>query len=159
MDKQAVAAFKSAFDSSDKDHDGKINLKEFEATIKSLHLEDDDLEENELQNALKKYGSGTTIDFAGFNKYVSAKLKDLCDDDDEDPLDDPLADEGNKYLSTVFDKKGKGLMSLEQFQKALALQGQSLTVQKAKDLLKKHDGDKDGFLNYDEYMQVLMSEF
>jgi len=152
-----LAVLKTAFDACDKDHDGKIDFTELVAVIKAIGAEED-TSESDLQDAIKTFGDPNTgkIDFEGFKKFSDDKMMGALEDfEDDNEL--PGCDE--VYLLTVFDKYGKGKMSVEQLQKALTLAGETLDEQAAKDLLKKYDSDKDGFMTYDEYRQLISQEF
>ena len=159
MNPTILSALRSGFNSFDKDHYGKVNIKEFQSVVNIL--EKDAFSESELQEAIRKFGDSQsgTIDFLGVQKFVDEKLMSFCEDKEEDlqPRNEDLTP-NDAYLLTVFDKSGKGKMSLEQFQKALSLEGATLDEETAKDLLIKYDSDKDGFLNYNEYVEILLNE-
>ena len=57
----------------------------------------------------------------------------------------------------VFDKDGNGLISVQELAMVYKQIGENLTDTECLDILKAGDKDNDGFLNYDEFIRMMIA--
>ena len=101
LTEEQVAEFKEAFSLFDKDGDGTITIKELGTVLRSLGQNPTEAEIQEMVNEIDEDGSGT-IEFPEFLKLMAKKMKDT---DAEEELVEAFK---------VFDKEGKGLVTIEE---------------------------------------------
>ena len=58
----------------------------------------------------------------------------------------------------VFDKDGNGLISSDELLHVMTSLGDNLTIEEVEDLIKDADLDRDGFINYAEFVKLLLSK-
>merc|ERR1711860_161828 len=70
----------------------------------------------------------------------------------------PSEDEQEQALLMAFqslDKDGSGILEIEELQNLLMKHGETLSEEEVKDIIKESDSDKDGQLDYNEFINFM----
>ncbi len=140
-----IIGLKEAFDIFDADKSGSIDLQEFKNAIAALGLEKSS---EKLLSVLSDLDSNTDnlIDFEEFLKLLGVYNKGL---DDEE------------HLETIYKEKfalSNGKISLEDFKRVAEEIGDNYTEDELKDMIQFADGDRDGYINWEEFKAVVLKE-
>ena len=145
ISEQAINEFKQAFNIFDKDKDGYITIKELDQIMKKLGQT---LTESELQNMINEVdidGSGT-IDFRDFLGIMIKRLKET---DGEDELIE---------VFKIFDSDRNGLINSSELLNVMMTLGEDTNKEDIEDLIKEVDHDGDGFINFEEFIRLILNK-
>ena len=145
ISEQAINEFKEAFNIFDKDKDGYITIKELDQIMKKLGQAPT---ESELQNMINEVdidGNGT-IDFREFLGIMTKKLKET---DSEDELIE---------VFKIFDSDGNGLINSNELLNVMVTLGENINKEDIEDLIKEVDHDYDGFINFEEFVRLILNK-
>ena len=88
-----------------------------------------------------------TVEFDEFIALMESKMKDV---DSEEELYE---------VFKIFDKNGNGKVSKNDIRIVLNGLREIITPQELQDLMDKYDIDKDGYLNYDEFKDMMLLKY
>ena len=136
--------YQDIFDQFDKDKDGAIGTRE-------------------LANVLFTLGQNPTDD------EVAAMIKEVdLNNDGKIDLDEFIALMGKRTPDTqtedevinafrVFDKEGNGLIPSAELKHIMMTIGDKMTEEEAQEMINEADIDEDGFINYEEFVRMMMA--
>ncbi|ELU10987.1 hypothetical protein CAPTEDRAFT_224462 [Capitella teleta] len=136
--------FRQAFNMFDKDGDGAISCQELGIVMRSLGINPD---QTELQDMIQEHdtdGSGQ-IEFPEFCEMMCKHL-------DGDPKDQ---DEVYREAFKTFDRDGSGRISAEELRQVMRNLGENLTADEVEQMIKEADIDEDGEINYQEFVTMM----
>ncbi|XP_796620.1 calmodulin [Strongylocentrotus purpuratus] len=139
-DKQ-MAGFKEAFAQFDKNGDGTITCAELGEVMKSVGQNVPEAELKELIKLVDLDGNGSV----SFQEFLTVIVKALQD----------LEKEIRAAFKTM-DKDGSGSLSHAEVKQVFADFGEKLSDKDVDALIKEADTDKDGTVNYEEFVAMLM---
>lgn len=145
ISKEKISEFKEVFDLFDKDKDGGISTKELGDVMRALGTNPTQAELQVMINEVGKNGSGK-IEFKEFMELFNQKMKDP--DSEEDLIE----------AFKIFDKDGNGVISSNELRHVMATLGEKMSQEEAEELIKEADIDGDGYINYQEFVKILMSK-
>ena len=143
ISEERLAELRCAFDLFDTDKDGKVDLKEIAHCISKMgqELNEDDIKE---MTKIINYDCKRRVDFEEFVSIFQSKLKD---NDTEEEIYESFK---------IFDKKGTGLISKKELKYILSSLHEPLGNEEIEDIMNQWDKDHDGFLNYEEYKNMML---
>jgi calmodulin len=146
-----LVEYKTAFKLFDKDKDNFINRKELGEVMRSLGYE---LTMTELEDMMNDVGKGSlagsiegwTIDL---NEFIVLMNKNVKEGD--------LLDE---YIEAfrVFDRAGDGKIKADDLKNILKHFGDDVSEEEIDEMLKDSDVDEEGFVNYKNFVRLLLSK-
>ena len=145
LTEEQIAEFKEAFQMFDKDGDGSITAKELGTVMRSLGQNPSEDEIRQIIEEIDEDKSGT-IDFKEFLALMARKMEDS---DVEDDLLEAFR---------VFDRDGNGRISSHEMRFVMLSSGEELSEQDIEDMIKEADVDGDGFIDYSEFVKIMMSK-
>ncbi|KAK3257542.1 hypothetical protein CYMTET_33372 [Cymbomonas tetramitiformis] len=143
LTEEQIAEIKEAFSLFDKDGDGTITTKELGTVMRSLGQNPTEAELQDMINEVDADGNGT-VDFPEFLTLIARKLKDT---DSEEEI---------KEAFKVFDKDGNGFISAAELRHVMTNLGEKLTDEEVDEMIREADTDRDGQINYEEFVEVMM---
>lgn len=145
LTEEQIAEFKEAFQIFDKDGDGSITTKELGTVMRSLGQNPSDEEVRQMIEEVDEDKS-ETIDFKEFLGLMARKMKET---DAEDELLEAFK---------VFDKDGNGKISAHELRYVMLSSGEDLTEQDIQEMVMEADIDGDGFIDYQEFVKIMMNQ-
>ena len=145
LSEDKISEFKEAFEIFDKDRDGYITTKELGDIMKNLGQSPSEAELQDMINEVDIDGNGT-IDFKEFLGLMARKMKES--DNEEEIIE----------AFKVFDRDGNGLISSDELLHVLNSLGEKLTIEEVDDLIKDADLDRDGYINYEEFVNLILNK-
>ena len=139
-----INEFKEAFEIFDKDKDGYITTKELGDIMKNLGQTPSEAELQDMINEVDIDGNGT-IDFKEFLGLMARKMRD---NDSEEELIEAFK---------VFDRDGNRLISNVELQHVMTSLGENVTMDEVDEMIKEADLDGDGYINYEEFVKMIMN--
>ena len=140
-----INEFKEAFEIFDKDKDGYITTKELGDIMKNLGQTPSEAELQDMINEVDIDGNGT-IDFKEFLGLMARKMRD---NDSEEELIEAFK---------VFDRDGNGLISNVELQHVMTSLGENVTMDEVDEMIKEADLDGDGYINYEEFVRMILNK-
>jgi len=145
LTRQQVKDFKDAFAIFDKDGGGSITTEELGDVMKSLGQKPSQHELVAMVQEIDADGNGE-IDFP---EFLTMMLRKMNEGNPEKELMD---------VFTVFDQDGSGTISAEELRAAMKVIGEKLTEEEIEQAIKLADASGDGEVDYDEFIQFVLSE-
>ncbi|KAJ9602693.1 hypothetical protein H2200_012887 [Cladophialophora chaetospira] len=139
---EELQAFKDVFALFDKDGSGTITAQELGEIMKSLGQNPSDSELQDMINEVDVDHSGA-IDFDEFIKMMSTTVKAQ-----------DFAHE-TRAAFNVFDKDGSGTISADELRQVMKSLGENLTDEEIDEMIREADKDKNGTIDYEEFVQLL----
>ena len=142
---EKMAILKEAFELFDKNADGEITVDELTKFFENMG---DKLNKGEIQDMINEVdteGNGS-ITFEGFKKLMERKLRD-------EDIEEEIIETFKK-----FDQDNNGLIGPEDVFNLLQSFGLDITVNEAEEMVKNVDLDQDGFVNYQEFVKMLLTD-
>jgi len=139
---EEIKAFKDVFALFDKDSSGTITAQELGEIMKSLGQNPSDSELQDMINEVDVDHSGS-IDFEEFLKMMSTTVKAQ-----------DFAHE-TRAAFNVFDKDGSGTISADELRQVMKSLGENLTDEEIDEMIREADKDKNGTIDYEEFVQLL----
>ncbi|CAH1118911.1 unnamed protein product [Phaedon cochleariae] len=141
---------KTAFDLLDRNQDGKVNPGELKIMLNNLGIEIKYEKAEEIIRGASHSG-GDIIDQNDFLTFIKQIQQPSHGDVDEDLTGDLTA------AFQVFDLDGDGFISREELKIAMDMIGEEITEDQLDHAIEVADTDKDGRINYEEFVKVLTS--
>mmetsp|Transcript_16522 Transcript_16522/g.41236 ORF Transcript_16522/g.41236 Transcript_16522/m.41236 type:complete len:146 (-) Transcript_16522:294-731(-) len=139
------AEFKEAFQLFDKDGDGCITTKELGTVMRALGKSPTEAEVKKIVSEVDPDGRG----FINFPEFCGIMGREMREFDNEADL---------KAAWKVFDKDGKGSISVAELRHVLSSIGEKLSPEELADLTKEADPDTTGRIQYDSFIKLMMSK-
>lgn len=134
--------FKEAFGLFDKSGTGVISARELGNLMKSLGQTPTEAELRDLVNEIDINGDGE-IDF---EEFVTLMARQVTEHDAEDEL---------REAFKIFDSNEDGFISALELKTVMTNLGEKLTDEEIDDMIREADFDKDGVINYDEFVYMI----
>lgn len=130
----------------DKNKDDLISAGELGTVMRNLGLNPSEEDVKKMISDVDKDANG----FVDFNEFVSMMLK----------FQERPVDPEEQYLEAfrVFDQDGNGFISPRELQSVMCSLGERLTEEEIKDMIQEADLDKDGQVNYTEFVKVMVNK-
>ena len=145
LSEEKITEFKEAFEIFDKDKDGYITTKELGDIMKNLGQTPSEAELQDMINEVDIDGNGT-IDFKEFLGLMARKMRDA---DTEEELIEAFK---------VFDRDGNGLISGNELQHVMTSLGENISQDEVEEMIKEADLDGDGYINYEEFVRMILNK-
>jgi len=142
MSEEEIKAYKDVFALFDKDSSGTITAQELGEIMKSLGQNPSDSELQDMINEVDVDHSGS-IDFDEFLKMMSTTVKAQ-----------DFAHE-TRAAFNVFDKDGSGTISADELRQVMKSLGENLTDEEIDEMIREADKDRNGTIDYEEFVQLL----
>lgn len=142
---EQVAEFREAFSLFDKNGDGQITTQELGAVMRSLAQNPSESELLDMINEVDADNNGS-IDFPEFLAMMARKMKDT---DSEEEI---------KEAFKVFDRDNNGYISAAELRHVMTSIGEKLTDDEVDEMIREADGDGDGRINYQEFVQLMLQK-
>jgi len=142
LDEEMVDEIKQAFAKFDKDKDGRVNAIELGKIMRWLGHNPTF---GELENIIKENGGGATIDV---NAFMGMVAKNYSSVDNERDLIEAFQ---------VFDKDGKGFVSVMELRNILCNMGEKLNDQEVDEMLRDACIQGDGNVDYTAFVRHMLT--
>ena len=140
-----INEFKEVFNIFDKDKDGYITAKELGDLIRNLGQNPTEAEIQNMINEVDINNNGA-IDF---KEFLDIMLKKLKDSESEEELIEAFK---------IFDKDGNGLIGSEELLNVMLTLGEDSNKEEIEDLINEIDLDRDGLINYEEFLRLISNK-
>ena len=140
-----INEFKEVFNIFDKDKDGYITAKELGDLIRNLGQNPTEAEIQNMINEVDINNNGA-IDF---KEFLDIMLKKLKDSESEEELIEAFK---------IFDKDGNGLIGCEELLNVMLTLGEDSNKEEIEDLINEVDLDRDGLINYEEFLRLISNK-
>ena len=141
---EQIAEFKTAFNGFDKDNDGYLDIKELGELLHSLGQVPTEAERQEIMATTSV--TLEKIDFGDFLYLMTLKMKHT---DMEQELINAFK---------VFDRDGNGNISTQELKYVMSNVGETMTDEEIDMMIQEADGDRDGQINYHEFISMMISK-
>lgn len=145
LSEEKLAEAKEIFELYDKDGDKRISTQELGNVMRALGANPTLGELQEMIREVDSNGNGT-VDFSEFITLFMTKLKEP--DTEADLIE----------TFKMFDKDENGCIRPEELREALMKAGSKLTEEEADEMVREADIDGDGFINYREFVRIMMTK-
>jgi len=146
IDYEDPEVWKECFEIFDRDRDGKLNMTELAQFIRALGRNPLNSEMDALVKTLG--GDTTTVDFAKASATLKAsKFKKPVDQERD-----------MREAFKALDKDGRGTILEAELRQILCNLGENLEPYEVDQLIKNVKVNSDGEINYDEFVDLLVSE-
>ncbi|KAM6214861.1 calmodulin-like protein 5 [Rhynchocyon petersi] len=145
LTKEQVEEYRQAFSMCDKDGDGNVNLTELGQAMEALGQ---DLTEDELKTLMAMVdtdGDGV-ISFQEFLEAIAKRRGGLSSEKDM------------QAAFREFDENGDGHITVAELKQAMGKMGVKLSEEEVDQMIREADTDKDGQVNYEEFVRILTSK-
>ena len=145
LNEDKINEYKESFSIFDKDNDGYITYAQLAEIIKILghNIPDEDLQKMFREFDIDNKGS---IDFKEFLGIMARKMRDT----------ETETDFVNAF--NIFDRDHNGLINGQELFDIFQSLGIEATKDDCDELIKDADLDMDGFINYEEFVRMLMNK-
>jgi len=145
LTEEQIIEFKAAFAPFDKNGEGTIETKDFEAIMRSLGQNPSAAELQDMLDEVDKEGKGT-IDFLAFLGLMARKMMDYGGEVD---LIEPFR---------AYDRDGNGLISTEDLRKVIKEMENEVSDEDMEEMMREADADENGKVNYEDFVRKMMSK-
>lgn len=145
LNEEKINEYKESFSIFDKDNDGYISYSQLSEIIKILGH---NIPEEDLQKMFKEFDIDNkgAIDFKEFLGIMARKMRDT----------ETETDFVNAF--NIFDRDHNGLINSRELFDIFQSLGIEATKDDCDELVKDVDLDMDGFINYEEFVRMLMNK-
>lgn len=144
LSEEKKADYKDVFSIFDKNNDGFITKEALGEVLQSLNITPSDEELTNMIAETDLHGQGS-ISFEDFIQMMEKRSK-------EADLEEQII---NAFR--VFDKNGTGLISAFELYQIMSALGDMLTKEEIDEMIQEADVDGDGFINYEEFVRIMMA--
>lgn len=138
---------KYAFAMFDSNHDGMLNVEEMKQMLNNIGLHvSDKVIHRVIREASKNNENNDLIREQDFLAWFS-RFKTPKEDDAEADL---------KAAFMVFDRDRNGYITRDELKSAMQVMGETLSERDLDELLRTTDHDRDGKINYEEFIKTLL---
>ena len=143
IDDKLVQEYKQVFNLYDADNSGAINSAELGNVMRSLGQTPS---QGEVQRILEEFDADKSgsIEFSEFLNIMRSHWKQPC------------SSEELKESFQLIDANGDGTVTLTELKAFLCNFGEALTEDEVERVVKRYDIDKNGKLNYSEFINMLL---
>ncbi|XP_063408900.1 calmodulin-A-like [Mytilus trossulus] len=141
---EQIKECKAAFRLFDKDGDGTITTHEIGVVMRSLGKHPTDEELKKIVDEIDIDGDGT----ATFEEFLVIMTKQLCSKETATDI---------REAFRVFDKEGKGYLTVSEFQHIMGNLGEKMTWEETEEMVELVDGDGDGKISCDDFLRIVTS--
>ncbi|KAG2228186.1 hypothetical protein INT45_009233, partial [Circinella minor] len=140
--KEEIEEYKFSFEQFDKDGNGTIDARELGGVMKALNMSVSEVEVKSMIRELDADGSGS-IDFEEFLSMLTRTKSNV--------------DAQRELLETfkVFDKNNDGTISANELRNVMNNLGEKISEAELEQMLLEADANKDGVINYEEFVKML----
>ncbi|XP_052272169.1 neo-calmodulin-like isoform X2 [Dreissena polymorpha] len=135
--------YRRAFDLFDPDGDGTITTLELGTVMRVIGQNPTEAELQDMVNEVDEDGNGT-IEFEEFVKMMASKTTSSQSEN-----------EINREAFDVFDPQRTGFITAENLKRIMQALGEELTDEIAQEMIEKVDGDGDGKVSFEEFVEML----
>jgi len=140
---EQVAEYKEVFMLFDKDEDGVLSFPELSVVMKSLGQRPSD---EELLKMVQDVSEDPVYHTIEFNEFLQLLSKQQRSGTTRDSLTDAFS---------IFDKDDDGYIPVHEMREILQSLGDKMTDKELDEMMKAASSDREGFINYDEFVTVL----
>ncbi|CAL1543767.1 unnamed protein product [Lymnaea stagnalis] len=137
---------KELFRIFDKNHDNTISSSELGKMLTCMGMEVSEEEVGTLMKELDKNGNGK-IEYREFKAFMQDEMRRS----EESPREQEKA---IRMAFKVFDQNGDGVIDATELRTAMKNLGEPLSDKELNDMMKEADIDKDGKINYEEFIRI-----
>nr|XP_034324176.1 calmodulin-beta-like isoform X1 [Crassostrea gigas]XP_034324177.1 calmodulin-beta-like isoform X1 [Crassostrea gigas] len=163
---ETLKDWREAFSMFDKNGDDLISAGELGTVMRNLGLNPTEEDVKKMISDVDKDGKRRILyfflfpevtgmrfeanGFVDFNEFVSMMLK----------FQERPVDPEEQYLEAfrVFDQDGNGFISPTELQSVMTSLGETLSEEEIKDMIQEADMDRDGQVNYTEFVKVMINK-
>ena len=145
ISEEAKANYMDAFNMFDTNHDGTITSQKIGELMRKLGKNPTQAQLAQIIENIAKTDS-KQIGFDDFVELMEQKNKE----------NDPEIEIINTFQ--IFDKDNNGLISNEEFFHIIRTFGETLTDEEIKEIITEADVDGDGYINYEEFVRMMMTK-
>ena len=145
LSEETKADYMDAFNMFDTNHDGTINSQKIGELMRKLGKNPTESQLNQIIGNIAKNGS-KQIGFDDFVELMEQKNKE----------NDPEIEIINMFQ--IFNKENNGLISNEELFHIIRTFGETLTYEEIQEIITEADVDGDGFINYEEFVRMMMAK-
>jgi len=142
---EQVAEYKEVFMLFDKDEDGVLTYPELNVVMKSLGQRPSEKELLRMVREVSEDRIYDTIEFNEFLQMMSKQMKNYSQDSLRDAF-------------RIFDKDDDGLISVEELRNIMLRLGEKMTDKELDEMIAEANCDKDGHIDYEEFVLVLCND-
>ena len=139
---------KEAFDFFDKNNSGVIEAKEINALLGNLGKGSSQTEVADLMSSIDK-DQDNAVSFDEFCVMVKATSRHEINQTEQEQLREQFR---------VFDLNGDGIISPSELKKVMSMMGEKITDADIDGLLNKYDLNKNGVIEYNEFVKYMLDE-
>jgi len=144
-----IEELREAFALFDKDNDGCITANEVRTVMRGLRLESTDQEISDMINNVDVDGNGTV----DFNEFLAMMSRSNCR-----RVESPARkteEEELRQAFRIFDIDGNGYVDANELKITMFNLGENLSDKDIKQMLKLADKNKDGRIDYEEFIHMM----
>ncbi|XP_055700923.1 calcium-binding protein E63-1 isoform X3 [Phlebotomus papatasi] len=158
-----ISDLRTAFDLLDRNQDGHVTANELQFMLRNLGIHVRDELIDDLMKEASKTGNGL-IDEAEFLQWI-ARIQAIKDESasssSSSSSNQPVSEEDDITQDLiaafrVFDRDGNGYITRDELQTAMDMIGENVTEAQLTEMLALADLDKDGRINYEEFIRLLL---
>lgn len=135
----------AAFNMFDNNGDGMITSDKLHSFLMKCNYDISMNDVSEIIRKVDKKGNGK-IDFDDFMKAANEYNVNANETNEQEVIN----------VFRLFDKEGTGMISHAQMKVILNLFGETLTTEEIDEMIMEADVDGDGFINYEEFVRMMM---
>jgi calmodulin len=135
-----------AFNLFDTDKDGFLKPKDFLKVLDQVGIKLNEANMKEMMNSLSSNENGNNISIKDFVAFVNSRMKNV--ESEEEILE----------MFKIFDKKGSGKVSIGDIRSVLEDIDEPVSQQELEDLMITWDKNKDGYLDFAEFKEMMESK-
>ena len=139
-----IKTFKESFDVFDKNGDGTITTKEFVTVMKSLGQNPS---KAQIQNMIHEFDK---------NRNGRIEFHEFCDLMAKRGADFTMSFQDLENAFKAFDKDGSGFIEPNELRDLMRKLGEKLTDDDIKAMMQLADTNKDGKIDYNEFVKIMM---